>query len=58
MEYYYPITPKLALFITAKDFKDKKIGKAETDKYNKLLYDNSYEQIYAVTKETLISIDK
>ena len=23
---YYPITPHLALFITAKDFKNKKIG--------------------------------
>lgn len=53
MEFYYPITPHLALFITAKDFKDKKIDKSETDEYNEGLYKKSYEQIYAYSKETL-----
>jgi hypothetical protein len=53
MEFYYPITPHLALFITSKDFKDKKIDKLETDEYNKRLYRKSYEQIYAYSKEIL-----
>jgi hypothetical protein len=53
MEYYYPITPHIALFITAKGFKDKKIDKSETDEYNKRLYKKSCEQIYAYSKETL-----
>ena len=53
MEYYYPITPHLALFITSKNFNDSKIDKAETDKYNKLLYNQSHEQIYAFSENTL-----
>jgi hypothetical protein len=53
MEYYYPITPHLALFITAKDFNNIKINKTETDWYNKLLYDQSYEQIYSSSRELL-----
>ena len=52
-EYYYPVTPNLAMFITAKIFRNLKIGKNETDKYNQLLYDKSYEQIYASKEETL-----
>jgi len=55
VEYYYPITPHLALFITAKKFNNIKIGSLETEKYNKLLYDKSHEQIYALSKETLTS---
>ena len=55
MEYYYPITPHLALFITAKDFSNKRIDKIETDKYNRLLYDKSHEQVYSFSKETLLS---
>lgn len=53
MEYYYPITPHLAIFITAKDFNNIKISKTETDKYNKLLFDKSHEQVYASSKELL-----
>jgi hypothetical protein len=55
MEFYYPVTPRQALFITAKDFKDKKINKTETDDYNNRLCKKSYEQIYAYSKETLNS---
>jgi hypothetical protein len=58
MEFYYPITPHLALFITAKDFKSKKINKSETDDYNNILYKKSYEQIYAYSKEILNSFHK
>jgi hypothetical protein len=53
MEFYYPVTPHLALFITAKDFRDKKFDKSETDDYNNRLYKKSFEQIYAYTKELL-----
>jgi len=53
MEYYYLITPKLALFITAKDFSNKKIDKIETVRYNKMLYKRSHEQVYAFSKELL-----
>jgi hypothetical protein len=52
-EYYYPVTPHLAIFITAKDFDNIKIGKTEADKYNKLLYGKSHEQIYASSRELL-----
>ena len=53
MEYYYPITPHLALFITVKDFNNIKTNKTETDAYNKLLYNKSYEQVYATSQELL-----
>jgi hypothetical protein len=58
IEYYYPITPHLAMFITAKNFNNMKIGKDETDKYNQLLYERSYEQIYASKKEILNTFKK
>jgi len=54
MEYYYPITPHLAIFITKKNIHNIKIGKNETDEYNKLLYNKSYEQVYAFSRESLI----
>jgi hypothetical protein len=53
MEYYYPITPHLALFITAENFDNKKIDRNETNEYNKLLYARSHEQVYAFSEETL-----
>jgi hypothetical protein len=53
MEYYYPITPHLALFITAKDFNNIRISKTETDAYNKLLYDKSYEEVFATSQELI-----
>jgi len=52
-EYYYPITPHLALFITNKNFTNKHISKSETDAYNNLLFKNSHEQIYAYSQELL-----
>jgi hypothetical protein len=53
MEFYYPITPHLALFITAKKFQNGKIDRSETAKYNSELFKKSYEQIYAYSKELL-----
>jgi hypothetical protein len=54
MEYYYPISPHLAVFITKKNIHDRKIGKTETDEYNKLIYTKSHEQVYAFSREVLV----
>ena len=58
LELYYPVSPHLALFFTEKEFNTQKLDECITFQYNKLLFDKSYEQIYALSKETLKSFQK
>jgi hypothetical protein len=53
IELYYPITPHLALFFTDKSFCNQKIDETKTHEYNKILYEKSYEQVYALSENTL-----
>lgn len=56
-ELYYPITPKLALLITHNETYENKsikiISKDEVEKYNDLVFGNSFEQIYGTNTEVL-----
>jgi hypothetical protein len=53
MEFYYPITPKLAIFITPKKLSNIIISKDETIKYNNEIRSKSYEQCYAYSEGML-----
>jgi hypothetical protein len=53
MEFYYPITPKLAIFITPKKLSNINISKGETIKYNDEIRNKSYEQCYAYSEGML-----
>lgn len=56
LELYYPITPSKALLITDKNYgesSDIEIQKSEVEKYNSLIYDASYKQIFSNKKEGL-----
>jgi hypothetical protein len=56
-ELYYPITPKLALLITHDKKVEHKsiniISKDDAEKYNDLIFRNSYEQIYGTSIDVL-----
>lgn len=54
LEFYYPVSPELAILITEKDnYKDKTLlllNDEEVEAYNDHILKNSYEQIYASSK--------
>jgi hypothetical protein len=57
LEFYYPVSPRLAVLITKNVYNscaDKIILKEdEVDKYNLMMIENSHSQIYATSKEVL-----
>ena len=53
IELYYPVTPHLALFFTEKEFNNQKLDEGKTLQYNKMLFEKSYEQVYAFSENTL-----
>ena len=57
-ELYYPITPKLALFFTEKNYNNYKLDVDNTLLYNKMIFDYSYENIFALSKNTLEQFQK
>lgn len=55
-EFYYPITPKLALLLTEKNYSNDELYVSDETiitELNDLIFYNSQEQVYAVTKNEL-----
>ena len=55
-EFYYPITPKLAILITDKDYKKNELEITDFSKihyFNDLIFINSLEQVYATSQDEL-----
>ncbi len=55
-EFYYPITPKLAILLTEKDYKNDELIITDDSKiyeFNDLIFVNSQEQVYATSKDEL-----
>ena len=55
-ELYYPITPKLALLLSEKNYSNNELyisSKIKVTELNDLIFYNSQEQVYAVTKNEL-----
>lgn len=57
---YYPISPKLAILLQDEISVSQVqyVEEKEVEKYNALIYANSYEQIYAQTKSDLMPFEK
>lgn len=55
-EFYYPITPKLASLLTEKNYSNDELIISDENiitELNDLIFYNSQEQVYAVTKNEL-----
>ena len=55
-EFYYPITPKLAVLLTEKDYKDDELiieDENKINEFNDLIFVNSQEQVYATSENEL-----
>ncbi|WP_323651899.1 DUF4238 domain-containing protein [Aliarcobacter butzleri] len=56
-ELYYPISPKLAILISNKNFKNKLINiknENHINKYNNYIIHSSFEQIFATNEQTIL----
>ena len=56
VEYYYPLTTNLAIFITDKILTDRILKKEDAIFFNNQMYKKSHEQIYSKTQELLLSL--
>ena len=56
VEYYYPLTPNLAIFITEKKITDRILKKEDAIFFNNQMYKKYHEQIYSKTQELLLNL--
>ncbi|WP_225351827.1 DUF4238 domain-containing protein [Arcobacter porcinus] len=57
LEFYYPISPQLAILVSDKSIEDKIINisdENEVTKYNNFIVHSSYEQIFATNEKTIL----
>lgn len=62
LEYYYPVSPKIAILITndinLSDIYELELSEAEIEKYNKMIVEQSHNQIFSSSREVLLQYVK